>query len=834
MIQRLKETVEAKFGRRIAYQKDCKCLSDKVFEHTAQVLSPSTLRRFYGFLSTNSNPSRATLDILSIFCGYKGWDDFRDKNSAQSSSEPVFDLWLKAQSAANQLSSKNCKSLKSENPLGTSYTIAREFANERLETFLNSEFAATPFIGPGGYGKTTLLIKWYEEFVSNTRNESHIVLLIPAKHLESWVGKDIHLDDWILTQLDIADSGLFETLNTNPKLSPGKFILVIDALDEIETNIAKTERIFNAVQNLTTSLSGQWFKLIVSSRYSSWVQFANLANSLHQWFLADLDNILPQGSNMPLLNDKEIQNIIDLTLNSGNLPRLIIEEIPYDLLQILSYPYYLQLFIDTYTPTSIHLVTDRIDLITEFLKKQIFHSPLADEKTDILYAIVELSQNGCGSRQVKKNDVKNLFPIHLKSAGNYAAAYNQLLSFGIITEEVIQNEFGLHTTFIKISQRVIFRMLLMHKLIEKSQGLTCELFAKVEKQYAGTKILPHLLNLMFELAYKRKYVDALKPFFELDEKTLENVFEFPNIHYTLAKDDFMRRELIPYYSCNARARKLLFEKHIDLNTIANSSRLLYFNYIQNATSEKDTQIGKTLLYASSAYALDFTWVDQFAIDFPKEKPIDHVPPIISGLWFSCKFFVLYINKPCNYDTTHCLINDYTVGQKDKWKAIDCYNFELGLMVGLISTKQYLEIYNRLLPLLNNKSCEIMMPEEKALSIYFELARWHIEKNFDDKKIQELKQYMDDIPAWIRYQTLIMGHSLLAMYSFTSGHIEKSYDYFRKAIEISNIAGYTIYEAKLLYSLSKILVSIGEAERARECTTLIESLTERSNIQLGSL
>jgi tetratricopeptide (TPR) repeat protein len=128
----------------------------------------------------------------------------------------------------------------------------------------------------------------------------------------------------------------------------------------------------------------------------------------------------------------------------------------------------------------------------------------------------------------------------------------------------------------------------------------------------------------------------------------------------------------------------------------------------------------------------------------------------------------------------------------------------------------------------------MMPEEKALSIYFELARWHIEKNFDDKKIQELKQYMDDIPAWIRYQTLIMGHSLLAMYSFTSGHIEKSYDYFRKAIEISNIAGYTIYEAKLLYSLSKILVSIGEAERARECTTLIESLTERSNIQLGSL
>jgi len=834
MIQKLKEAVEAKFGRKIAYQKDCISLSNSVLNLTSELLSPSTLRRFFGFLSTNSNPSRATLDILSAYCEYKNWEDFKAKNSTSCSKEPLVDSWLRAKTKAHEISEKNCKSLKLENPLGFSNSIAREFAHERLGTFLDTDLSATPFIGPGGFGKTTLLIKWYEEFVTTPRNENHIVLFIPAIHLENWVSKESYIEDWILSLLDLSESGLFETLNANPKLALGKFILIIDALDEIKVNHAKIERIYTALDKLTTSLSSKWFRLIVSARYSTWAQFTNLANSLDAWYFASPDKVIPQGTNMPPLSDDEIQSIIDLTLNTGNQPRLIIEEIPFDLLQIISHPFYLQLFIDTYSPTGIHLISDKIDLLAEFLKKQIFQSNLADEKSDILYAIVELSHKDKAYGLVKKNDLKEKYPIHLKSAGNYAAAYSQLISFGIISEEVTKNEFGLYTSYTKISQRALFRMLLAHLLIEKNQGINFELFKAIEEQYAKTQLLAHLLNLTFELAYKQKCVDALKPFFSLADESLDQALKFPNIHNALTKDELMRRELIPYYASNARARKFLFERHINLNTLTNSSRLLYFNYIQNSISEKELLIGKTLLYSSSAYAMDFTWVNQFENDFPINTPYEGTSAIIAGLWFTCRFIAAFVEDVTNYDKVLTDIGTYESAQHQLWSITDKHNFEIGLFLGLITTKQYKVIRDRIKALLKDKPYEMMNQEEIALAIHLELAQWHINKKFDDPTVQKVQQHMDNTPEWARYQSAIIGKSWLAMYCFTRGHIEKSYEYFKKALEISNIAGYTIYEAKLLYSLASVLESIGESGRALECKNLIKNLTDKSNVELGSL
>lgn len=834
MIEKLKESVEAKFGRKIAYQKDCKTLSENILELTSVLISPSTLRRFYGFLSTNSNPSRVTLDILSTYCGYNSWDDFRDKNSKTTHNEPIIELWHKAKAAANYISSKNSKALRSENPIGFSNTIAREFAHERLNYFLKSEYSATPFIGPGGYGKSTLLTKWYEAFVCNNKNENHIVLFTPAIHLEGWISKESYLDEWILSLLEIPNSNLFDTLNSTPKLAPGKFILVIDALDEIETTLPKTERLFSAVNNLALRFSGQWFKLITSSRYSTWQQFVNQANSMDAWFMANAQNISPLGTNMPPLNDAEIQQILNLTLNTDNLPRLITEEIPYDLLQIISYPYYLQLFIDTYNPTSVHLIADRLDLLTEFLKKQVFLSPLADEKSDILYSIVELSQKESTSGLCKKNDLKKIIPIHLKSAGDYAIAYNQLISFGIISEEVIKNEFGLYTTHTRITQRPLFRMLLLHTLIEQNQGITFSLFVDIEKKYLGKKSLPHIINMLYELAYKQKNIEALKPFFELQESTLKSVFVHPNIHLALAKDDLMRRELIPHYANNPRARKFLIEKFIDLNSIAKSSKLLYLNYIQNSISERDIFIGKTLLYTSNAYSLDFNWVNQFNNEYPEDIPPQNVSPLISGLWFSCKLIALLVNNNNSYKSITESINKYTQANMGQWESNDFYNFEIALAVGFICTKQYELIISRIEPLLENANNHILTQYEKALFIHKELAIWLSRKETNKSNLNIIQQYVDDSPVWARNQTAILGYSWLASHFLSHGQIDKAYPYFKKSLEISNFAGYTLYEVKLLSSLSRVLLSLGETERAKECTLLIENLTAKSNIDLGSL
>lgn len=79
MIEKLKNEIEIKIGRKISYQKDCIYLSANILEQSKAYISPATLRRVFGFLATNSNPSRVTLDILSRFVAYKDWDDFIQK-----------------------------------------------------------------------------------------------------------------------------------------------------------------------------------------------------------------------------------------------------------------------------------------------------------------------------------------------------------------------------------------------------------------------------------------------------------------------------------------------------------------------------------------------------------------------------------------------------------------------------------------------------------------------------------------------------------------------------------------------------------------------------------
>jgi tetratricopeptide (TPR) repeat protein len=84
-------------------------------------------------------------------------------------------------------------------------------------------------------------------------------------------------------------------------------------------------------------------------------------------------------------------------------------------------------------------------------------------------------------------------------------------------------------------------------------------------------------------------------------------------------------------------------------------------------------------------------------------------------------------------------------------------------------------------------------------------------------------------VWISYHATIIGKSFLAIYYLSIGNLEKAYELYQKAIEISNLAGYTIFEVKLLKNLSKVLISIGEKEKASECDAFVLSLAEKSNV-----
>ncbi len=75
-IKYLCEAVEKAVDREMRTPKDFKFLADCIFEKLHETVSPTTLKRMWGYLSEPVTPRLSTLDILSQFVGYSSWSDF--------------------------------------------------------------------------------------------------------------------------------------------------------------------------------------------------------------------------------------------------------------------------------------------------------------------------------------------------------------------------------------------------------------------------------------------------------------------------------------------------------------------------------------------------------------------------------------------------------------------------------------------------------------------------------------------------------------------------------------------------------------------------------------
>ncbi len=82
-IDRLRESIEAQVDRKMRTPKDFDFLSEQIFEKEHQTVSPTTLKRMWGYLSEAVVPRISTLNILSQFIGYDDWDSFCKSESTE-------------------------------------------------------------------------------------------------------------------------------------------------------------------------------------------------------------------------------------------------------------------------------------------------------------------------------------------------------------------------------------------------------------------------------------------------------------------------------------------------------------------------------------------------------------------------------------------------------------------------------------------------------------------------------------------------------------------------------------------------------------------------------
>lgn len=73
----LKKEVERILGRQLKEARDFEQLSHLLLSHTRERLSPTTLKRFWGYLKNENVQTRPhTLDVLARFVGYKAYEVF--------------------------------------------------------------------------------------------------------------------------------------------------------------------------------------------------------------------------------------------------------------------------------------------------------------------------------------------------------------------------------------------------------------------------------------------------------------------------------------------------------------------------------------------------------------------------------------------------------------------------------------------------------------------------------------------------------------------------------------------------------------------------------------
>lgn len=79
--------LEAMAGRSMRTPLDFEFLRDSIYGQTHETIGLSTLKRLFGYVKSDSEPRRSTLDILCQYAGYMGWEDFCKRETAGEKSE---------------------------------------------------------------------------------------------------------------------------------------------------------------------------------------------------------------------------------------------------------------------------------------------------------------------------------------------------------------------------------------------------------------------------------------------------------------------------------------------------------------------------------------------------------------------------------------------------------------------------------------------------------------------------------------------------------------------------------------------------------------------------
>lgn len=569
LINLIKEDLLSKIGTKIQYGKDCNKLSKQIFEVTNRQVSSSTLKRFFGIVNSPFAPAKYTLDTLAIYLKFDSWHEYFNNFEMEIQTFPHQEKWDNLRTWINIVTDTSLKSIKNRiGPRFDSFPL-RKFADKRLEEFLSSPKIATAFIAPDGYGKSLIAGQLTEKYFTgaDAKYPDDIVCLIDGSILYNLIYHHQKINQ-LYNLIDFNPANSFSLVfRENPELVKGRLVMIIDGIDDIYTENGKVNLFIGNLLNIISTYENVgWFKLLITCSPNKWRMFTSQMqqNQLLKsfWFDVTFQGTDDELINIPMLKQKEIKTILEKNQFSQNFYELCFSQ--PDILDIISNPYLLHLFVSTYKKKG--SIRD-IDLLNLFIKKAVLSPPYIEEKFLIVQSFFALSGYGKKSAEVRKED--------LNLSSSMILAYNELIKNGVLYEYSIIDNYLTLNTFVRFADNILFSYYLVNALI-KENGLNIDFLKSIITDYIN---IPHLqcniLKYTLKILFKEEQVELLKNIFSIIEKDKlpENIPAFNMPCYVLThvigvemrKNQKIREILIPYYAQSVVGHVLYFEKFFDID-----------------------------------------------------------------------------------------------------------------------------------------------------------------------------------------------------------------------------------------------------------------------------
>ncbi|MCT4613546.1 MAG: hypothetical protein N4A49_01575 [Marinifilaceae bacterium] len=811
LLEKIKLDVISKFGKQLIFPKNCFELASDISFYTGDCLEDELILEMFGFQEADSPPCLEALDSLARYVDFDSWKDYTRVNSKSNDFENQKE-WARI---SEELVNRSCETYNYvTNIVGEQYEYYSIRYNllRGFDKFVKSDACFTSFIAPVGYGKSSILAKWFQINWLND-NSNDIPVYINAYQFCAKYGIENGIEDWINKFVN-NNYDIFG-LATNFDFNNQNIIVILDGLDEILYSQTDIESLYLKLKTFILRCTQyKNIKLILSSEdeYLKHVLcFGPSSNScLNQyWFqLNSYDTYSKDVWSMPL-SPGEIQTVLNNSLNNQANYSVRYSDLEFPIRKLINSPNLLKLFIKVYNNQTDFSDLNYFKLFFKYIENKLIYVRYSEEKLDILNKIIELITKRKETLILRKKDLEFELPIKYKSMGNYSKAYQDLIDASIIKEYSCVNHDGKRTSFLRFYNTDIFEIIYAFIIYNSEASISIDTFKQIIdmdiQKSNKIRIVSYLINISTHFNDYRVF-DFIK---DIDPYITNNNF----FKTQVVVDNYLRniqmleQEKILEHANTKWVDDLLFNDISDIHCVNHYNRDLLQEVILK-TKSRNTRIKLlSIMMIDAIMKVDFKQAKEF-FEILDQEEVDT----------SCRGFTISLFSCSRILYKHFVENH--IDEEDNLKmfyyremAYEAYRkkneFQMEFDLLYLALLCLIRDYNKMLELCEDIFCVCFNNEEIKSSVFYSIVNCYntIAKHELGQEIKEI-DYSIFIDSELKVNQsnnyifqIMYNYTLSSFYQSNSFH-KKAEIYYNNAFELVDYSGFKLCNLRLLERMAQ--------------------------------